>query len=217
MENPIRIFLVEDHNLVRLGLHALLDNEPDLKIVGEAATLAFARTWLQNNATDVVLLDVRLTDGLGFELLPEINRLSPPPKVILLTSVLDDRTVADAIRLGVDGYLLKNANSDLMMNHIRKIFEGESIMDPLVIKRLFSRGTTIQQSAEILKRSDLLAPQELRVMEQVAEGKTNREIAAILSLSDKTVKNYLANAMEKLQLSRRSQIAAFYIQYIAKP
>lgn len=210
--NRIRLLLVDDHEVVRAGLGALLAQHAELEVVGEAGTVAGALETAARLKPDVVLLDVRLPDGSGFEACRNLHQLTPPVKVIILTAFADDEIVMQAIGSGAEGYLLKEIDELGLVRAIKEVAEGRSILDPAVTRRVFKRvneGTAAPQASKL----DRLSAQERRVLELVAQGMTNKEIGLAMTLSDKTVKNYLSNLMEKLQMSRRSQAAAFYVQH----
>lgn len=208
---PIRILVVDDHEVVRLGLRTLLAQAAHLEIVGEAGTAAGAVSETERLKPDVVLLDIRLPDASGFDACRQIQRLPGDIRVLILTSVATDETVFEAIAAGADGYLLKEIDSTGLLAAIEKVASGQSILDPAVTGRVISK---MRQGAEPEARSrmSLLSAQERRVLALVAEGKTNKEIAVDMGLSDKTVKNYLSNLLDKLHMSRRSQAAAFFVQ-----
>lgn len=208
----IRLLLVDDHEVVRAGLSSLLGQHGELEVVGEAGTVAAAIEAAEKLKPEVALLDVRLTDGSGFEACRRLHQLNPPVRVIILTAFADDEIVMQAIGSGAEGYLLKEIDEQGLVRAIKEVAEGRSILDPAVTRRVLNRvkeGGSAAQPGKL----DRLSAQERRVLELVAQGKTNKEIGLAMSLSDKTVKNYLSNLMEKLQLSRRSQAAAFYVQH----
>lgn len=208
----IRLLLVDDHEVVRAGLGTLLALHAELEVVGEAGTVAGALEAAEKMKPDVVLLDVRLPDGSGFEACRNLHKLTPPVKVIILTAFADDEIVMQAIGSGAEGYLLKEIDEPGLVRAIKEVADGRSILDPAVTRRVLNRvkdGSAAQPAGKL----DRLSAQERRVLELVAQGKTNKEIGLAMTLSDKTVKNYLSNLMEKLQLNRRSQAAAFYVQH----
>lgn len=208
----IRLLLVDDHEVVRAGLGALLTLNAEFEVVGEAGTAAGAIEAAERLKPDVVLLDVRLPDGSGFEACRSLHQFTPPLKVIILTAFDDDEIVMQAIGSGAEGYLLKEIDEPGLVRAIKEVAEGRSILDPAVTRRVFNRvkeGSAGPKPGKL----DRLSAQERRVLELVAQGKTNKEIGLAMGLSDKTVKNYLSNLMEKLQMSRRSQAAAFFVQH----
>ncbi len=216
MPNPIRIVLVDDHQIVRVGLKTLLENFPKLVVVGEAATAAEALEIVPKLVPNVVLLDIRLPDGSGLDVCRKLHQTLPSIRVLMLTSYYTDDMVMDAIEAGAEGYLLKELNADFLVRSIFEVMEGKSILDPAVTRKVIDRVRT-GKTEENKVTLGLLSPQERRVIALVAEGKTNKEIGVELKLSDKTVKNYLSNLMEKLNFSRRSQAAAFYAQQNHQP
>lgn len=205
--------LVDDHEVVRIGLHTLLSRIPNFEVVGEAETVKEAVTKALASTPDVVLLDVRLPDGSGFEACREIQRSVPETRFIILTSYADDHLLYEAISSGADGYLLKEIDGEGLVRAIQEVASGNSILDPAVTRRVFSKIKSMSESGE-RDKLELLSSQERRVLSLVAEGKTNKEIGLELGLSDKTVKNYLSNVLDKLKLSRRSQAAAFFAQHL---
>jgi two-component system, NarL family, response regulator DevR len=209
----IRLLLVDDHEVVRAGLGTLLAQHPELEVVGEAGTVAGALEAGEKHRPDLALLDVRLPDGSGFEACRRLHQLTPPVRVIILTAFADDEIVMQAIGSGAEGYLLKEIDEQGLVRAIKEVAEGRSILDPAVTRRVLNRVKDNAGATQPAGRLDRLSAQERRVLELVAQGKTNKEIGLAMNLSDKTVKNYLSNLMEKLQLSRRSQAAAFYVQH----
>lgn len=211
--NKIRILLVDDHEVVRTGLSLLLAQHADFAIVGEAGSVAGALEAAARLQPDVALLDVRLPDGSGFEACRKLHALTPPVRVIILTAFADEEIVMQAIGSGAEGYLLKEIDEAGLVRAIREVADGRSILDPAVTRRVLNRvkASTTSNAGKL----DRLSAQERRVLELVAQGKTNKEIAVAMGLSDKTVKNYLSNLMDKLQMSRRSQAAAFFVQHSA--
>lgn len=207
---PLRLMLVDDHEVTRLGLRTLLEGCPSFEIAGEAASVAEAVEAVVRIKPDLVLLDVRLPDGSGIEVCRRLQQLDLETKVLVLTSYADDKIVLDAIAAGADGYLLKEIHGERLIQAIQDVAAGRSILDPAVTRRVMSCVAN-PGSPGSKSKLDLLSAQERRVVALVSEGKTNKEIGRELSLSDKTVKNYLSNAMEKLNLSRRAQAAALFI------
>lgn len=207
----LRLLLVDDHQVVLLGLQALFSSVQDFEIVGTARNASQAMSEFTRLAPDVVLLDVRLPDRSGFDVCREIKQAAPGAKVIILTSHADDEVVLKAITAGADGYLLKEIDTAHLITSIQKVAAGESVLDPAISKSVMEllRNPRGKSPSD---RFEQLSPQERRILELVSKGKTNKEIAMEMSLSDKTVKNYFSNILEKLQMSRRSQAAAFFVE-----
>ena len=208
------MLIVDDHEVVRVGLRTLLSRVETLEVVGEASTAAQAVEQTRALEPDVVLLDVRLGEENGFTVCREIQKLERDVKVLVLTSFADDHVVVEAISAGADGYLLKEVNRDALVSAIEKVASGQSVLDPAVTGRVFGKVQSLMQKPGGNKLS-LLSNQERKVLALVAEGKTNKEIAAVMGLSDKTVKNYFSNILDKLDMSRRSQAAAYFVQQTA--
>ncbi len=211
----IRLLIVDDHEIVRRGLQNLFQSNPHLKVVGEAGSMAGAVAETVRLKPDVVLLDVRLPDGSGIEACRQIQKLGLETRVLVLTAFADDKLVSDAIFAGADGYLLKEINGPALIHAIEEVAAGKSILDPSVTRRVLSH---FRLGSEVTSNKlEMLSAQEKRVLALVAEGKTNKEIATDMGLSDKTVKNYLSNLMDKLNMSRRSQAAAYFVQHSQVP
>lgn len=212
--DPIRLLLVDDHEVVRIGLRTLLERSGKIQVVGEAGTLASAVAEALRLQPQVVLMDVRLPDGSGAEACREIRAASPDIRVLFLTSFADNDAVLAAIFGGADGYLLKEIGGEALVSAVQTVAAGKSILDPGVTGPMLAQMRSLPQSISNGKGEPLSA-QEERVLALVAEGKTNKEIAVALDLSDKTIKNYLRHVFQKLQLTRRSQAAAFYTKHSA--
>lgn len=217
--SAITLLLVDDSELVRTGLRTLLSargaNSP-FQVLGEASSVASAIAETQRLKPDVVLLDIRLPDGTGFEACRQILAQQPDTRVLILTSVIDDNLVYEAMSSGAHGYLLKEINAVALSQAIIDVAAGKFILDPAVTTRVLNlvRNGAPQNEHDKLAQ---LSAQERRVLALVAEGKTNKEIAEQMGLSDKTVKNYLSNIFEKLQISRRSQAAVLYAESRGSP
>ncbi len=209
--NAIRILLVDDHEVVRVGLRTLLNEHQDLRIVGEAGTMAESIRAAVRLKPDVVLMDARLPDGSGVAACREIVSSCPQTRVIFLTSYADDDSVLAAVLAGAHGYVLKEIDSSALIGAIQTVAEGQSILDPTITQRALDWIKSADRS-RFRPEADQLSPQEERVLALVAEGRTNKEIGASLELSDKTVKNYLSNIFQKLHITRRAQAAAFFIR-----
>jgi len=205
----IGLLLVDDHEVVRVGLRTVLHQNQGIEIVGEAGSRAQAVRAARRLHPDVILMDVRLPDGSGVEACREILADSPATRVIFLTSYTDDDSVLAAVLAGASGYVLKEIDSAALIRAIRTVSSGQSILEPAVSQRALDWIKAVPTS-DGLTRTSSLSPQEEKVLALVAEGLTNKEIASSLNLSDKTVKNYLANMFQKLHISRRAQAAAFF-------
>ena len=207
----VRVLLVDDHEVIRVGLRTVLAQNQGITVVGEAGTMADAILQTQKLKPDVVLMDVRLPDGSGVDACREILGILPATRVIFLTSYADDDSVLAAVLAGAHGYVLKEIDSPGLLEAIRSVAKGQSILDSTVTERALRwlRGV---HDLPATPGTDQLSSQEERVVALVAEGKTNKEIAVALGLSDKTVKNYLANVFQKLRITRRAQAAAFFVK-----
>jgi DNA-binding NarL/FixJ family response regulator len=207
MPGQTRVLIVDDHEVVREGLRALLRRHPRLEVVGEADSVASSIKEARRTEPDIVIMDVRLPDGSGVEACREIRAWRPETKVIMLTSYADDEAVLASIMAGASGYLLKQTRSKTLTEAIERVVRGESLLDPGVTQRVLERlrGGNRQEDDEL----SLLSEQEQRILYLIAEGKTNKEIAQEVFLSDKTVKNYVSSILSKLNLRRRSEAAAF--------
>lgn len=207
--SPLRLLIVDDHEVVRIGLSAVLNLTPGMKVVGQAKSKADAITQCRRAKPDVVLLDIRLPDGSGIEAARDILSAHPETRVLFLTSFADEHTVLEAILSGAQGYLLKDIASAALVRAIKTVASGQPLMDPRLTTHTQSWLKSMSAGSGPSKRL-LLSPQEQRILPLVAEGLTNKEIAHRLELREKTVKNYLANIYSKLQIGRRSQVAAMY-------
>ena len=206
--SPLRLLLIEDSEVVRTGLKTLLGTEPALVVVGEAATVAAGIAAHRELRPDVVLLDLRLPDGSGLDACREILRTSADTRVLVLTSVIEDRMIDDAIRAGASGYLLKEIDGAGLVRAIREVAAGHSILDPALTARVIE----LVRRRGAAARDPLagLSEQEKCILELIAAGCTNREIAARLDLAEKTVRNSLSIIFDKLQVSRRTEAAAIF-------
>jgi RNA polymerase sigma factor (sigma-70 family) len=211
--------LVDDHEMVRAGLRALLSQAGTLNIVGEASTAAEAVDLAIELRPDVVLMDLRLPDGSGVDACREILSAAPEVRVLFLTSYADEEAVIATLLAGAAGYVLKDIGYLALIRAIHDAADGRSILDAKLSESVLSRVQSAIQDARPVpgKAVDDLSPQERRILTLVVEGRTNKEIAAALGLSDKTVKNYLSNAFQKLHVTRRAHAAAVFAQPAAKP
>lgn len=207
--NPIRLVLVDDHEVVRIGLCAVLNLTPGMKVIAQGKLMEEAKRLCLHLNPDLVLLDIRLPDGSGVDAARTILAKCPKTRVLFLTSFADEHTVLEAILSGAQGYILKDIASDALVRAIRTVHSGQALIDPRLTKHTVEWFKHVSTEPGQSKRP-LLSPQEQRILPLVAKGLTNKEIAIALKLSEKTVKNYLANIYSKLNIGRRSQIAAFY-------
>lgn len=209
-EPTIKVMLVDDHDVVREGLKALLDRREGMVVVGEAGTVEQSIEVAVSVRPDVVVMDLRLPDGSGIEACREIRSALPGTKVIMLTSYADEEAVMSSILGGASAYLLKQTRGSQLADAIEGVARGESLLDPAVTMRVLEEvrksaaGKSKPSSAEAQ-----LTENEQKILHLIAEGKTNREIAAEIFLSDKTVKNYVSNILSKLNMKRRSEAAAY--------
>jgi DNA-binding NarL/FixJ family response regulator len=208
---PLRVLVVDDHEVVREGLVSLLNRRDGFEVVAEAGTVAEAIEQARRFEPDIVVMDVRLPDGSGIEACREIRAERPATRVLMLTSYPDEEAVLSAIVAGASGYLLKQTRARDLVAALEAVGHGESLLDPAVTEKVLER---VRRLATGGVADDLaaLTSQEQKILLLVAEGKTNKEIAADVFLSDKTVKNYVSSILSKLNLERRTQAAA----YVAK-
>ncbi len=211
-ERPMRLVVVDDHEVVRQGLVALLDRRREFSVVAEAGTVAESLAVTRRHRPDLVVMDVRLPDGSGIEACRDIRAEMPETRVVMLTSYPDEEAVLSAILAGASGYLLKQIRGRDLVAALEAIGRGESLLDPAVTERVLDRVRRAASGGEHDELADLTA-QERKILLLVAEGKTNKEIAAEVFLSDKTVKNYVSSILSKLNLQRRAQAAAFVARH----
>lgn len=205
MNRPLKVLVVDDHEVVRIGLRQLLERHPDLEVVGEAGTAAEAIAAARASLPDVVIMDVRLPDRSGIEACREIRSERPEVKVIMLTSYADNDAVFSSIMAGAAGYLLKQTRSQVLIDAIFTARQGGSLLDPGIIHQVMEG---IRGGVTPVERTASLSSQELRILDLISKGKTNREIARDLFLSENTVRNYVSTMLQKLNVSRRSEAAA---------
>jgi DNA-binding NarL/FixJ family response regulator len=205
----IRVFLVDDHELVRRGIGELLSLEPDIEIVGEASTVAQAESRIAATHPDVAVLDVRLPDGSGIDLCREVRSRNPGTTCLMLTAYDDDDAIRAAVLAGASGYVLKDIRGSGLVDAIRAVAAGRNLIDPRLVKRVVERITTTTPDNPLL---DSLTPRERDLLQLIAEGLTNREIGVRMSLAEKTVKNYVSMMLSKLGLHRRTQAAILHLE-----
>ena len=202
---PTRVFLLDDHEVVRRGLRELLESEDDLVVVGEAGTAEEAYRRIPATNPDIAVLDVRLPDGDGVEVCREIRSAHPEIACLILTSYADDEALFSAIMAGAAGYVLKQVRGTDLVDGIRRVARGESLLDPRVTARVLERVRHKDEPEELAS----LTNQERRILELIAEGLTNRQIGERMYLAEKTVKNYVSNLLAKLGMSRRTEAAVY--------
>jgi two-component system, NarL family, response regulator DevR len=211
-ERPLRLLLVDDHEVVRQGLAALLARRPAFQVVAEAGSVAEALAAARRFRPDLVIMDVRLPDGTGIEACRDIRAEMPETRVVMLTSYPDEDAVLAAILAGASGYLLKQIRGRDLVTALESVGRGDSLLDPAVTERVLERVRRIA-AGEMADELASLTSQERKILFLVADGKTNKEIATEVFLSDKTVKNYVSSILSKLDLQRRAQAAAFVAKH----
>ena len=209
-----RIMLVDDHEVVRTGLRSLLTAQDGLEVVAEAATAHEAVLRARSYHPDVVVLDVRLPDRSGVEVCRDIRAEHPDMAVLMLTSFSDDQALFDSIMAGAAGYVLKQIRGNDLVDGIRRVARGESLLDPAVTARVLERLRHPETQGDA--RLARLTPTELRIVEMIADGMTNRTIGERIGLAEKTVKNYVSSILAKLHMSRRSEAAAYLAEHRAR-
>ena len=213
---PLRVVLVDDHEVVRNGIKSLLAETPDVSVVGEAGTVKDAIERAVWARPDVVIMDVRLPDGSGIEATREIRARLPNTQVLMLTTFSDDEALFASIMAGAAGYVLKQIKGADLVRAVQTVGRGESLLDPAVTKGLLDR---LRRGKHLLKDERLarLSAQEERILEMIAEGRTNREIGDKLHLAEKTVKNYVTSILSKLEVARRAEAAAYLTRHTTTP
>jgi DNA-binding NarL/FixJ family response regulator len=199
------VFLLDDHEVVRRGVRELLESADDLEVVGEAGTAAEALNRAPATAPDVAILDVRLPDGNGIEVCRELRSLMPDLKCLMLTSFTDDEALFDAVMAGAAGYILKEVRGSDLIESVRRVAAGQSLLDPMVTSRVIDRLRNPPKDA----LTESLSPQEAAILGHLADGLTNRQIAEKMYLAEKTVKNYVSNLLAKLGMHHRTQAAVY--------
>jgi two-component system response regulator DevR len=210
-----RILIVDDHEVVRLGLHALLDRQPNFEVVAEASNAKEAIERVSAYRPDVVVMDIRLPGTSGVEACQQIVENYPATKVIMLTSYAEDEMLFAAIRAGAAGYVLKQIGGDDLVRAIEAVGHGEALLDPSLTRRVFDEVRKAQREEEASAFADL-TNQEMQVLRLVSEGRTNREIAEALYLGEGTVRNYVSNILGKLGVANRAEAAAYAVQHNLK-
>jgi two-component system response regulator DevR len=213
---PLRVMLVDDHEIVRDGIKAMLDAEDDIIVTAQAGTVREAVDEAHRTRPDDVVMDVRLADGSGIEATREIRAKHPKTQVVMLTSFADDEALFASIMAGASGYVLKQVKGGELVRAIRTVGRGESLLDPAVTNAVLDR---LRKGKHLLKDEKLarLSPQEERILSLVANGKTNKEIGDELHLAEKTVKNYVSSILSKLEVARRAEAAAYLARHTTTP
>jgi DNA-binding NarL/FixJ family response regulator len=202
----IRVFLVDDHEVVRRGVRDLIDSEDDLEVVGEAGSVAEALTRIPIARPDVAVLDVQLGDGTGIEVAREVRSAHPEIQCLMLTSYSDDEALLDSIVAGAAGYVLKQVRGNDLIESIRSVAAGHSLLDPSLTTKVLER---LRRGPVQDERTASLTDQEHRILDLLAEGMTNRQIADHMHLAEKTVKNYVSNLLMKMGMARRTEAAVY--------
>ncbi|MFJ8040085.1 response regulator [Kitasatospora sp. NPDC096147] len=209
----IRVFLLDDHEVVRRGVHDLLSMEDDIEVVGEAGTAAEALTRIPAVNPDVAVLDVRLPDGNGVEVCRAVRSERPEIKCLMLTSFSDDEALFDAIMAGASGYVLKAIRGTDLLSAVRDVAAGKSLLDPIATSRVLERLRDGGEKED--ERLAQLTKQERKILDLIGEGMTNRQIGNELHLAEKTVKNYVSSLLAKMGMERRTQAAAYVARHQA--
>ncbi|MEO5899053.1 MAG: response regulator transcription factor [Ilumatobacteraceae bacterium] len=209
----LRVFLVDDHEILRHGLRDLLMADGDIDVVGEAGTVQDAVSRIRTVDVDVAILDVRLPDGTGIELCRDLQSAEPPVACLMLTSFNEDEALLDAVMAGAAGYLLKQGRGADIITAVRRVGEGHSLIDAATIQRVKDR---LLEAAAPDSRIAALSNQERKILHLLADGKTNRQIAADMFLAEKTVKNYVSNLLTKMGMSRRTEAAVYAARHEAR-
>jgi DNA-binding NarL/FixJ family response regulator len=213
---PLRVMLVDDHEIVRDGIRAMLAPEDDIVVTAQAGSVREAVDEAERTRPDVVVMDVRLIDGSGIEATREIRAKLPNTRVLMLTSFADDEALFASIMAGASGYVLKQVRSGELLRAIRAVGAGDSLLDPSVTSAVLDR---LRRGKHLMKDEKLarLSPQEERILELVADGRTNKEIGDELHLAEKTVKNYVSSILSKLEVARRAEAAAYLARHTTTP
>ena len=215
-EVPLRVMLVDDHEVVRAGIRAMLQSTDDIIVTAEAGSVREAIDEADRSRPDLVVMDVRLADGSGIEATREILAEHPGTRVIMLTSFADDEALFSSIMAGASGYVLKQVAGGELVRAIRAVGAGKSLLDPAVTKSVLDR---LRKGKHLMRDERLarLSPQEERILALIADGKTNKEVGEELHLAEKTVKNYVSSILSKLEVARRAEAAAYLARHTTTP
>ncbi len=208
----LRLLLVDDHKVVRLGLRTLLESEPDLEVIAEATSAAEAVQMAGQLRPDIVLMDIRLPGQNGIAACRQIRQKWPEIQVLMLTSFADEELVMEAIEAGAAGYVLKQLDTDELLRAVRMVGQGDAVLDPAVTRQVLAGVRQARQDSQAAAFKDL-SERELEVLALVAEGKTNNEIADVLILSEKTVRNHVSVILSKLGMTNRIEAATFAVRH----
>ena len=206
----IRVFLLDDHEIVRRGIRELLEGEPDIAVVGESGSAAEATRRIPALRPDVAILDGRLPDGSGIDVCREVRSQNPEINALILTSYDDDEALFSAIMAGAAGYVLKQVRGNDLVDMVRRVAAGQSTLDPSVTARVLER---VRNGPPVDKELEALTEQEHKILDLIGEGLTNRQIAQQMYLAEKTVKNYVSSMLAKLGLTSRTQAAIFSVKH----
>ncbi|MBV9661945.1 MAG: response regulator transcription factor [Acidimicrobiales bacterium] len=212
-EAKVTVFLLDDHEVVREGLRSLLESDDRLEIVGEAGTAAEAIELIPRLKPQIAVLDVRLPDGNGIEVCREVRSRDPGIVCLMLTSFSEEEAIFDAIMAGASGYVLKEVRGSDLVRDVRRVAAGHSLLDPALTTQVMERMHARRHD----EPTDQLTPREQRILELIAEGKTNRQIADAMYLAEKTIKNYVSNLLSKLGMKRRTEAAVYAVRHGTKP
>ena len=215
-EVPLRVMLVDDHEVVRAGIRGLLQSTDDIIVTAEAGSVREAVDEADRSRPDLIVMDVRLADGSGIEATREILAEHPKTRVIMLTSFADDEALFSSIMAGASGYVLKQVAGGELVRAIRAVGAGESLLDPAVTTSVLDR---LRKGKHLMRDERLarLSPQEERILTLIADGKTNKEVGEELHLAEKTVKNYVSSILSKLEVARRAEAAAYLARHTTTP
>jgi DNA-binding NarL/FixJ family response regulator len=213
---PLRVMLVDDHEVVRDGIRAMLAGQDDIVVTAEAGSVRDAVDEAARTRPDVIVMDVRLSDGSGIEATREIRADRPATKVLMLTSFADDEALFASIMAGASGYVLKQVRSNDLVRAIRSVGAGDSLLDPSMTTAVLDR---LRKGKHLMKDERLarLSPQEERILTLIADGRTNKEVGDELQLAEKTVKNYVSSILSKLEVARRAEAAAYLARHTTTP
>lgn len=213
-DDRIRVFLLDDHEVVRRGVRDLLETHDDITVVGEAGSAEEARNRIPICRPHVAVLDVQLPDGTGIEVCRDVRSDHPEIHCLMLTSFADDQALLDSVMAGASGYVLKQIRGSELVDDVRKVASGQSLLDPAAVKRMVDRLNAGSTAGGGDPRLEGLSPQERRILDLLAEGLTNREIGERMFLAEKTVKNYVSNLLMKLGMKRRTEAAVFAARHL---